>query len=315
MTIQSISIEYDAKNEENFFSSGDSITGRIVLVVSQETKIERLSVKAKGKANVSWTEHYGKVRVTYRAKEKFFSLEKIILQEGQGHGPLILTPGSHEHPFAFEIPDMDLPTSFKGKHGKISYSLKAKVSRFMKLASKAKTHFTVASKTDMSTPDLMKPQHRNVEKNVVWFGSGNVTLNVRTARMGYLQGEALKVTAEIVNNSPRPVTPKYYLYEKQCFYAMRKRKVYTKNILKEKGEPVPARAQQNVTKVLNIPELLPGTIFNCPILKLEYRIKVVLDVALAKDPEVRLPIVVLADTDRSASKELQEQQQRESWFN
>ncbi|XP_071755718.1 arrestin domain-containing protein 3-like [Centroberyx gerrardi] len=133
--------------------------------------------------------------------------------------------------------------------------------------------------------------------------------------MGYLQGEALKVTAEIVNNSPRPVTPKYYLYEKQCFYAMRKRKVYTKNILKEKGEPVPARAQQNVTKVLNIPELLPGTIFNCPILKLEYRVKVVLDVALAKDPEVRLPIVVLADTDGSASKELQEQQQRQSWFN
>nr|XP_046200924.1 uncharacterized protein LOC124033046 [Oncorhynchus gorbuscha] len=109
-------------------------------------------------------------------------------------------------------------------------------------------------------------------------------------------GESVKVRAIIVNNSTRPVTPKYYLYEKQCFYAQKKRKVHTHNILKEKGDQVPAGTRQTVTQVLTIPPQLPATIFNCPILKLEYRLKVVLDVKLAIDPEIKLPIVVLTAT-------------------
>lgn len=150
----------------------------------------------------------------------------------------------------------------------------------------------------------------------------------------------MKVRAIIVNNSTRPGTPKYYLYEKQSFYAQKERKVHTHNILKEKGDQVPAGTRQTVTQVLTIPPQLPATIFNCPILKLEYRLKVatyicdrmnlncrapdtklttmfyvsnysnkpfvtlvvflffqvVLDVKLAIDPEIKLPIVVLTAT-------------------
>lgn len=85
MTIQSISIEYDAKNEENVFFSGDSITGRIVLSVGKSTKIERLSLKAKGKAKVLWNEYYGgNIHVPYFSKVKFFSIEKTILQRESG---------------------------------------------------------------------------------------------------------------------------------------------------------------------------------------------------------------------------------------
>ena len=104
--------------------------------------------------------------------------------------------------------------------------------------------------------------------------------------LSFVTGEALKVKIDILNNSSRPVTPKYYLYMKQSFFArmncnlmncnFRRRKVATGNILKEKGEVVNARSGENVTRLMSIPaELLPS-IFNCPILKLEYRLKVMM---------------------------------------
>lgn len=55
------------------------------MVVSAETKIKCLSIKAKGKANVLWEEDYGLYSdETYRAKYEYFSLEQCVLQEGNG---------------------------------------------------------------------------------------------------------------------------------------------------------------------------------------------------------------------------------------
>ncbi|XP_029493072.2 arrestin domain-containing protein 3-like isoform X2 [Oncorhynchus nerka] len=191
----------------------------------------------------------------------------------------------------------DMPSSFQGKCGQILYSLEAKLTRSIRFDTKAKTDFPFVSKADQSMiPYLMKPQHGTKDKDVMFFASGKISVSIHTERQGYQQGEALKVRAIIVNNSTRPVTPKNYLYEKQCFYAQKKRKVHTHNILKEKGDRVPAGTRQTVTQVLTIPPQLPSTIFNCPILKLEYRLKVVLDVKLAIDPEIKLPIVVLTAT-------------------
>uniref|UniRef100_A0A3B4AI11 Arrestin C-terminal-like domain-containing protein n=1 Tax=Periophthalmus magnuspinnatus TaxID=409849 RepID=A0A3B4AI11_9GOBI len=302
MAIKSFSIEYDAKNKDNVFSRGDSISGRVVLDVSKETKLERLTVKAKGKASVRWTEHYGpRLHITYTAKEKYFSIEKHLLDDST-------RVGRHVFPFTFEIPYLELPSSFKGKHGKIVYSLEARASRSMRLDRKAKEEFIILFNEDLSTPDLVKPQHICSDKKLL--SSGNVTLNVHTKRMGYLQGNKGEIVyTEIINNSNKTITPKYYLYEKQTFYTKLKRKVYTKGIIKEKGQPIGPRAQLNDTKVLHIPDLLPPTLLSCSILKLEYTLKVVLDVSLIGNTEVKLPIIVMRE-----STMLQEQNQRESLF-
>ncbi|KAJ0019324.1 hypothetical protein NQD34_006893, partial [Periophthalmus magnuspinnatus] len=328
MAIKSFSIEYDAKNKDNVFSRGDSISGRVVLDVSKETKLERLTVKAKGKASVRWTEHYGpRLHITYTAKEKYFSIEKHLLDDSTrgkfyccvsfsfcNHfnrtfilGSKVTGVGRHVFPFTFEIPYLELPSSFKGKHGKIVYSLEARASRSMRLDRKAKEEFIILFNEDLSTPDLVKPQHICSDKKLL--SSGNVTLNVHTKRMGYLQGDTIEVRAEIINNSNKTITPKYYLYEKQTFYTKLKRKVYTKGIIKEKGQPIGPRAQLNDTKVLHIPDLLPPTLLSCSILKLEYTLKVVLDVSLIGNTEVKLPIIVMRE-----STMLQEQNQRESLF-
>ncbi|XP_055017899.1 arrestin domain-containing protein 3-like [Boleophthalmus pectinirostris] len=271
MTIESFSIEYDANNKDNVFSKGDTISGRVVLELSKETKLNRLIVKAKGKATVRWTEHYGpRLHITYTAKEKYFSIEKHLLIDST-HDSKVTPVGRHVFPFTFEIPNVELPSSFKGKHGKICYRLEARASRSMRLDRKAKEEFFILFNEDLSTLDLMKPQYICSEKK--FLSSGNITLNMHTKQMGYLQGDKIEVRAEIINNSNKTITPKYYLYEKQSFYTRLKRKVYTKDIIQEKGQPIGPRTQLNDTKVLDIPDLLPPTLLSCPILKLEYRLK------------------------------------------
>ncbi|KAJ8380586.1 hypothetical protein SKAU_G00013640 [Synaphobranchus kaupii] len=186
-----------------------------------------------------------------------------------------------------------MPSSFKGAHGKIVYTLEAKLNRSMRAPSKTKTKFTFLSRTAQDTPPLMKPQFGMKEKKLKVFTSGKVSMNIKTERMGYLQGEGLKVTAEIDNSSSRNIVPKFSLYQKQIFFAKGGRKVHTTNVLKETGDPVFASTRQTVTKVLSIPNVVSTTILNCTVVNVEYRLKIYLDIPFAKDPEIKLPVVIL----------------------
>ncbi|KAI1900414.1 hypothetical protein AGOR_G00049700 [Albula goreensis] len=288
-----LSIIYNVINEENVFKSGDVISGKLILEISKETKIDYLLIKAKGKARVVWSEQYGKTTVVYYDKEKFFKLEHYLIQDQKVGGGSVVRGGFHEYPFAFQIPMGNMPSSFKADFGKINYTLKAKLGRPMKVPTKAKTEFTFLSNDDIDTPLLMEPQFGERKEKMKVFTSGNIAMNIHTERMAYLQGEGLKVMVEIENNSSRKIVPKFSLYQKQSHFAKGKRRVVTKQILKEVGDPISASEHQSITRVLSIPTTVSPTIVNCKVLHVEYRMKVYLDISFAKDPEIKFPIVIL----------------------
>lgn len=87
-------------------------------------------------------------------------------------------------------------------------------------------------------------------------------------------GEGLKVMAHIANNSSREIKPKYTLYRKHSFFANDTRNVSTKDLIKEVGDPIPPCTSQNVARVINIPQDAEPSIFNCSIIKAEYRLRV-----------------------------------------
>ncbi len=87
-------------------------------------------------------------------------------------------------------------------------------------------------------------------------------------------GERLKVLTCIQNNSSREVKPKYCVYRKHSFFAKGKRRVDTKDLLKEVGEPIPPSANEMVTRVITIPHDLEPSILNCSIIKVEHRLRV-----------------------------------------
>lgn len=91
------------------------------------------------------------------------------------------------------------------------------------------------------------------------------------------KGEQMTVKIDVVNNSSRTVKPKFILYQKQSFFASKKKTVRTKALLKEKGDPIKPSTKETVMsqhKVLNIPADISVSILNCRVLKVEYRLKV-----------------------------------------
>ncbi|XP_010742041.3 arrestin domain-containing protein 3-like [Larimichthys crocea] len=316
MTITNFSLEYDAINSNNTFTNGDIINGRIILELSKETRINSLVFTAKGEARVRWTEHHGNHHAhhahhahhvhhahhahhhhaqhqTYWSEEKYYDVTQHILKETRQDGTEVIGGGRHVFPFSFQIPDRKIPSTIKTPVGKIVHKMKAELKQPMKLTKKAKAHFTFVSKADMDIPGLMEPQHGCKNKSVKVFASGNVLMDVYTKRMGYKQGEDIQVTVEISNRSTRSVKPKFVLYEKKSHFAQGRRKLFTNDILKEKVEDVPPSDKETVTKVITIPKELQPSILNCSIIKVEYRLKVYLDIKYATDPEVKLPIVIL----------------------
>ncbi len=147
------------------------------------------------------------------------------------------------------------------------------------------------------------PQHESKDKKMKLFTSGTVAMDVDLEKSGFFQGESshsdsendspisqfhisgcfwcfwfagegLKVLANIQNNSSREIKPKYCVYRKHSFFAQGKRRLSTKDLLKEVGEPIPPSAHEKVTRVITIPHDAEPSILNCTIIKVEYRLRV-----------------------------------------
>ncbi|XP_071338818.1 arrestin domain-containing protein 3-like [Trachinotus anak] len=316
MTVKHLSVEYNKVNERGTFSPGDIISGRVIVVTSKETKVQCFLVRAKGKAEVTWYEQEGQTTVFHSNKKKYFYFEHIILQDkNKGDGSEIISHGRNVYPFTFKIPNIDMPSSYEGKWGKITYSLRAQLTQSIWLVHKTKiefpfltkSEFPFASKSEMIIIGLKEQQ---CATRISFYGSGKVTMNVTSEKMGVKQGEAIGVSVEVLNDSVRTVTPKFYLCEKQTFVAQSKRTVHTNDILFGSGDSVPAETSRTITKVLSIPPQTPPTFFNCCMMKLEYRLKVTLDVPLARDPEIKLPLIILLGSPKAH----QQKPKRSIWF-
>lgn len=80
-TVQSLTITYDALNEHDTFSEGDTLTGKVTLVLSKETTVESLFVKVKGDANVHWTTKSGDRTYTYTSHKRYFKVKQFLIKE------------------------------------------------------------------------------------------------------------------------------------------------------------------------------------------------------------------------------------------
>ncbi|KAG9270759.1 arrestin domain-containing protein 3-like isoform X2 [Astyanax mexicanus] len=252
-----LTIEYNAINERNTFSSGDTLTGQ------------------------------------------------AIVPKDHDDGSFTLSPGRNTFPFVIQLPPNDLPSSFKGESGKVKYHLVAQLRRTLRAQSKAETEFTFVSRPDSLLPLARTPQHGAKDKDVVFFSSGNISMNIYLEKTGYQQGENLIIRGEIVNSSTKKIVPKYTIYQKQSFFASGKRRLHISNIVKEKEAALPSSSRLTVSKILTIPSGVTPTILNCRILKVEYRLKVILDVSFTKNPELKLPLVILPACDGAMAKALE----------
>ncbi|KAK1792016.1 hypothetical protein P4O66_001799 [Electrophorus voltai] len=306
-TIQDLSVNYDPVNENNTFTCGDVINGRVILEVTKEVKIDSLYIKCKGDANVRWTERRNDDTHVYSAHERYFKLKQVFIQDPSKKGKKdpgtiiatgetysnVVRPGNHVFPFSFQLPHGNMPASFSAYYGSVKYLLEVRLDRSWKMDRTAIKEITFVPLINNVGPNLMMPQSGATDKKMKLFTSGSASIRASTEKMGYMQGEVIKVYTDIDNSSSRNLKMKYSLEEKQTFSAEGHHKYGSKIIFKEVGDPIPSGSKQTVTTQVTIPSDVDLTIINCGIIKVEYVLKVYLDVPYAKDPTIHFPVVIL----------------------
>ncbi|XP_038125745.1 arrestin domain-containing protein 3-like isoform X1 [Cyprinodon tularosa] len=249
--VSSFTISCEALNVDKTFSEGDTITGQVILSLSKETKAKRLFVKAKGDANVHWTEKRGDKTYTYSAHRRYFKLKQFLIPEDSEE--TVLPEGNHVYNFSFRIPSENMPSSFRGTHGKIVYKLEAKLSRNWRIDSTAQKEFKFVSKSFSNFRTLLNEQTGSTEKRMGLFSKEQVHLDATVNKTAYTPGETMHISAKVDNASSRNMTPKFSLIRTFKFFANGKSKSMMKTVEKMVDKVITPHTQQEVKCALKIP--------------------------------------------------------------
>ncbi|KAG7481301.1 hypothetical protein MATL_G00065270 [Megalops atlanticus] len=299
-TFKSFDINFDALNERNSFSCGDTISGRITFETSKQIKVDSIIIVVKGKAKVSWVTGSRKHRRTHSARMEYFTLKSPLIKENNvavGAGSQVLPKGTHVYPFSLQIPQGNFPSSFKGCNGMVTYYVQVEIRRPWHLAKEFRTDLNYISHIDANYPQLLAPLASANEKMLCFLccASGPISMNVRLERKGYVPGEKIKIMADFENGSARTLVPKALLIQEQTFYTLsRGSSCHVPQVLiKVEGRPVtPYSSDVWRDQMLQIPFNIPLTISNCQILEVAYYLLVRLCIPGGRDLEVKFPLVI-----------------------
>lgn len=299
--IKNFGISFDGLNERNTFSAGDLITGKISFDLTKETKINALTLKMKGGANVHWSKTTGsgkkRRRKHYSARTEFFNYKNVLMQSNSDNQTTKLPPGRHVYPFSCQLPQGDFPSSFHGTNGQISYSLTVGIDRPWHLSKEFITELKFVSHINPNQPGLWAPLSGSNSKTLccLWCASGPITMAVSLEKKAFKPGETAKILCSFSNASSRTVTPKVKLQQKQMYYThgRRSRKMMFKQLGWFTGEPINAHTSDVQTEImLTIPSSASLTVSNCSILEVDYLIEVSLSVRGSSDLTVLFPIIL-----------------------
>ncbi|XP_026862671.2 arrestin domain-containing protein 2 isoform X1 [Electrophorus electricus] len=285
-------------NSPPVFSSGDVVSGKVVLELATESKVSSLKLHAEGFAKVHWTESRSAGSSTaytqnYSDEVEYLNRREVLLQADNGE-MTTLPAGRHEYPFSFQLPEETLVTSFEGKHGSIRYWVKVKLHRPWTTVKKIKKEFTVIEPIDINTPSLLAPQAGTKEKMArIWYrNAGQVTVTAKIDRKGYTPGEVIPVFAEFDNSTSRSVLPKAYITQTQTFIARGTMKQKRAVVATLCGDAVGARRRESWHgRAIKIPPVGPS-ILQCRIIRVEYALKVCVDIPGTSKLCLELPLVM-----------------------
>ncbi|KAF3850970.1 hypothetical protein F7725_012742 [Dissostichus mawsoni] len=262
-SIQSLTLTYDALNEQGTFSEGDTISGKVTLALLKQVKVNSFFIKATGDANVHWTDGSSNNTNTYSAHKRYFKLKQFLFPETSKD--TVLPKGIHVYKFSLNIPQGSVPSSFKGPYGKIVYKLEAKLSRSWRMDLTVEQKILFVSRCYPNLHSMMLPQIGATKKEMGLFSKGQADMEVTIDRMAYAPGETITVLAKINNSSSSEMTPKFRLGKKVIYRASGSTKREESTIIKVVENRIQAHTE----------------------------LEAYLDISFAFDPEVLFPLVVV----------------------
>lgn len=295
-----INLEHDI-DEQYQYEPGEMIRGHVLLSVTEPIKVKAIMIQIKGEATVSWEDESGR-NPPFRADETYIDVTQCLL-ESPGGDSIELGKGDHQFVINYILP-VNLPSSFIGKFGSITYVVKAtlkEAKRFGLSTMITSEPFLVLRRLDLSQEESLGQQQVVTAEKRMWGAlafclSGRVSAKLTVNKTGHLPGEDIFMDAEITNSSPRIVKAvQAAIVMHSTFHARHKSRYNTQIVNKKRDEWEMSygegRRWKNVR--LTIPPYIPESrLDGCDIIDIRYELIFKIEVSGGGEIKMNIPVTV-----------------------
>ena len=252
-----IALVQERSNDQAYFS-GSTITGNLLLDVTEPKSYKYVSVQFVGRSRVRWEEHRtgttGSQIMTYSSKQSFAD-QGLMLWTCQQSPDGKLAPAEYSWPFSFSI----LPnaaSSFEGTVGNIRYSLQGRIGTgLMKFDHNVEVEIPVQQLVSITDPRLLLPERQEVQKRLCCLccASGAITLNASIPKTGLCVGEVFPLHVSIENGSNRRITLKATISQHVVYTAIEHQRTSGKTLICMASDPIEPQATREWDPMIEIP--------------------------------------------------------------
>ncbi|XP_038568354.1 thioredoxin-interacting protein-like [Micropterus salmoides] len=282
----------------SFYSSGEKLSGSVLLEAAQPCRVTGLRVTAAGCARV---EHRGGKNRKNRSQEvEYLKYEEELRLEEQlskgSDGCFLLQPAkTYSFQFGFELPAAGrLVSSYKGKFGYVRYYVRAVLDKPSQHALQCEREFEVEEPLDVNRPDLLAPAAASRQKKVtcMFIPDGQVSVSARIDRKGFCEGEDINISAKFENTCSRIVVPKAAIIAKHSYVADGHTKVFRQKLSAVRGNHIiSGMCDMWQGKTIRVPKLKPS-LLGCDIIKVDYALMIYLHIPGSEKLVLELPLVI-----------------------
>jgi hypothetical protein len=188
---------------------GQPINGRVVLTMNEPKKCKGVTLMLHGDSIVNFDVNAEGKPGSITNKQWGSDFHSILTMSATSFGfkekDQTLTLKRYEWPFTFETNSLNLPASFEGKHGNITYYLKAVFKRgILSRDYVAILPVTFVPSVDANNPTYNAWREAKFKKAITtWFGfssRGDLKFEMLLERNGFIPGDEMKVKIKLENS-------------------------------------------------------------------------------------------------------------------
>ena len=281
------------------YFSGSTITGNLLLDVTEPKSYKYVSVQFVGRSRVYWEEHRTETsgnqqrQITYRySSEQSFADQGLMLWTCQQSPDGKLAPAEYSWPFSFSIPP-NAASSFEGTVGNIRYSLKGRIgTSLMKFDHNVEVEIPVQQLVSITDPRLLLPERQEVQKRLCCLccASGPITLNASIPKTGFCVGESFPLHVSIENGSNRRITLNATISQRVVYTARGHQRTSGKTLICMASDPIEPQATREWDPMIEIPptEILHES--SCENIQILYSLVVTAKIPRALDLTTAIPL-------------------------
>ncbi|XP_002743553.4 arrestin domain-containing protein 1 isoform X1 [Callithrix jacchus] len=264
------------------YSPGEPLAGTVRVRLGAPLPFRAIRVACTGSCGVSSKAN----DAAWVVEESYFNSSLSLADKGS------LPAGEHSFPFQFLLP-ATAPTSFEGPFGKIVHQVRAAIHtpRFSK-DHKCSLVFYILSPLNLnSIPDIEQPNVASATKKFSYklVKTGSVVLTASTDLRGYVVGQALRLHADIENQSGKDTSPVVASLLQKVSYKAKRWIHDVRTIAEVEGAGVKAWRRAQWHEQILVPALPQSALPGCSLIHIDYYLQVSLK---APEATVTLPVFI-----------------------